>query len=130
MNASELKTAAIRAHRAGESFGVFWPSVVEDVRVIEPYSQQKFRRLHDELLMLTLAGATDGRFAVGDDDSRCPWEVDDATQQVDDTNTRAKAPLELLPQTCMFSTATPYWSAHSTTLTGAGRRCCCKLNTG
>jgi len=72
-----LEQAALAAHRSGQRWADFWPTVAFDVRRAEPINVQRYHRLVRRLLALVTAGDVDGLTAIGDAEPT-PWEVDDA----------------------------------------------------
>ena len=45
MNATQqLERAAIDAHRAGIGWSQWWPTVAEQVRLVEPWNRGRYRR--------------------------------------------------------------------------------------
>jgi hypothetical protein len=72
-----LERAALSAHRRGDTWNDFWPTVAERVRAAVPYNRQARKRLIDRLLHLLVCGDLDGQEppAIAE-----PWERDDAEQ--------------------------------------------------
>ncbi len=111
MTKHELRQAAIRAHRAGESFAMFLAEYGPAMREREPFDRERYHRLSDELLGLAVAGNEAGRFAVGDD----PWDRDDEhddvqhdEHDVNDSVTAARAPDDLMTQTSFLDRSAVY----------------------
>ena len=73
----QLETAAIQAHRRGDDWKTFWPTVAADVSAMEPWDRDAFHKLVRRLSYLLTCGDCDGVVPVGDGD---PWEADDVPQ--------------------------------------------------
>lgn len=80
MTRRQLEQSAIDAHKRGETWNQFWPSVCDDVARLEPYNIARYRRLCRRLLALVVSGDIDGQEPVGD--TIPPWERDDRPSDV------------------------------------------------
>jgi hypothetical protein len=79
MSVKQLESAALAAHRAGDTWAMFWQEHGTDVAAAEPHDRQRYHRLRQRLLALVVAGDTDGQEPPGDGWPRpCPWELDAA----------------------------------------------------
>jgi hypothetical protein len=70
----QLERAALRAHRRGERWASFWPTVAAHVQRAVPYDVGAYHRLVRRLLALLVSGDDSGMMAVGDAE---PWDADD-----------------------------------------------------
>lgn len=85
-----LERAAVAAHRDGQSFATFWPTVAKAVEEQHPWNRAAFHRLHDRLMHLVICGNSDGQYAAGDADATPAWERDDTAGKPHDTETAAR----------------------------------------
>jgi hypothetical protein len=86
-NQTRLENLAISAHRRGDRWVEFWPTVAADVAALEPWDRDAYRKLVSRLSYLLVAGNCDGSEPVGD------WFVDDVQPMpiiVDDVSTNAR----------------------------------------
>ena len=87
---TRLERLAIDAHRRGDTWPQFWPTVASDVAAAEPWDRTAYHRLVRRLSYLVTCGNADGMVAVGDGE---PWQADDEAPMVpiiDDTTTTAR----------------------------------------
>ncbi len=82
-----LERAALDAHRRGDTWATFWASHAEQVRAVEPYDRDAYRRLVSRLLALVVSGDLDGQEPAGD---AMPWTVDDDAGKPADVRTQAR----------------------------------------
>lgn len=80
MTRCELRNLARLSHDAEQSFQDFWPTIKAAVDELEPWSLQRWRRLHDQLMQICLCGDLDGQFSPADDDRIDPWILDAADE--------------------------------------------------
>ncbi len=69
-----LEKLALQAHRHGDDWGTFWPTVAADVNRLHPWNNGDYNKMVNRLLMLLVAGDLDGERPAGD----TLWEADDA----------------------------------------------------
>jgi len=71
---ADLLCLALDAHRRGEPWASFWPSVVGTVDLMADGDPERRQRLKDRLLSLLVSGSMDGLEPPGSE----PWEADAA----------------------------------------------------
>lgn len=85
MTVKKLEQQAIDAHHRGVRFLEFWTRHESDVRDVVGHDRLRFAKLYHKLLLLVVGGDTDGDRPAGDglplfEDTRMPWEQDDASR--------------------------------------------------
>jgi hypothetical protein len=71
-NVKTLESAALAAHRRGDTWGDFWQVHGTDVAQTEPWDRAAFRRLVARLSHLLTCGDCDGQRPLAN--PYCPWD--------------------------------------------------------
>ena len=88
---TRLETAAIAAHRRGDRWADFWPTIAADVAAIEPYDRAAYHRLVGRLSHLLVCGDSDGMLPAGATE---PW-LDDSAEANKPSDSHTAARLQL-----------------------------------
>jgi hypothetical protein len=90
-----LERQALAAHRHGDTWATFWPTVAAQVTAAEPVNREAYRALVGKLLHALVCGDDSGQRPAGDDEPP-PWLADDQAGP-DDSRTEARCLLPLRP---------------------------------
>ena len=77
MTRTHLERLATAAHRRGDTWAAFYPTVAADVAALEPWDRQAYRRLVRRLSRLLTCGDLDGQPIANSWPRPEEWELPD-----------------------------------------------------